>query len=100
MSNSMMLRWFVLVIFLGCLLYYLSPIITPFFLGVLLAYLGNPMVTYCHHKKNTALIGCPRCLYGAHDIFNCSYYCAYANCARATINSDPKDSAVHFLVST
>ncbi|MCD8542157.1 MAG: AI-2E family transporter [Gammaproteobacteria bacterium] len=57
MSNSMMLRWFVLVIFLGCLLYYLSPIITPFFLGVLLAYLGNPMVTYCHHKKIPRSLG-------------------------------------------
>lgn len=57
MSNSMMLRWIMFVGVFGCLLYYLSPILTPFFLGALLAYLGNPTVTYCHHKKIPRSLG-------------------------------------------
>jgi len=57
MSNSIMLRWIILVGFFGCLLYYLSPIITPFFIAALLAYLGNPIVTYCHHKKIPRSLG-------------------------------------------
>jgi predicted PurR-regulated permease PerM len=39
-------RWFWLTIFVTCsfLLYLLSPILTPFILGAMLAYLADPLV--------------------------------------------------------
>ena len=39
-------RWFWLALFAGCLVlvYLLAPILTPFILGALLAYLGDPLV--------------------------------------------------------
>jgi predicted PurR-regulated permease PerM len=44
MSDSQ--KWLVVVAFLGCsvLLYLLAPVLTPFLLGALLAYLGDPLV--------------------------------------------------------
>ncbi len=51
MSNSRLLRITFFIALFVFVLYCLSPITTPFFLGALLAYLGNPLVTYLHTKR-------------------------------------------------
>ncbi len=47
-------RWFVVVvILLFCgLIYLLSPILTPFFIGIALAYLGNPLVECLEARRH------------------------------------------------
>ncbi len=57
MSNNNIFRGFLLFACSGFLLYWLSPIITPFFLGALLAYLGNPIVTYLNTKHLPRVFG-------------------------------------------
>ncbi|MFN3234053.1 MAG: AI-2E family transporter [Gammaproteobacteria bacterium] len=51
-------RWFYAICFslLVYFTYILSPIITPFMLGALIAYLGNPLTSWCERK------GIPRAL--------------------------------------
>lgn len=57
MTNMSQLRIALLVI-LGILgLYFLSPIMTPFFLGALLAYLGDPLVGFLSSKHVPRTIG-------------------------------------------
>lgn len=50
MSNNRVLNVILSVGFFGIVVYFLSPIITPFFLGALLAYLSNPLVSYLADK--------------------------------------------------
>lgn len=57
MSNATMAR-IVSVIALSVLgLYFLSPIITPFFLGAVLAYLGDPFVNFLKSKHIPRTVG-------------------------------------------
>lgn len=46
-------RWFVFagVVLTGVLVYLLAPVITPFLMGALLAYLGDPLVDWLEAKK-------------------------------------------------
>ena len=44
MTNTERWQWLVVVLLLGGLLYLLSPVLTPFALSALLAYLGDPLV--------------------------------------------------------
>lgn len=44
MRNSNALFWLALLLFAGFLFYLLAPVLTPFFLATLLAYLGDPLV--------------------------------------------------------
>lgn len=64
MTNITMAKIFAFIFLFFTAIYYLSPIITPFFLGALIAYLGNPLVTYLHSKR------LPRAL-GASLVFLC-----------------------------
>lgn len=48
MDNARPLIFLGLVIAAGALIYLLSPILTPFLLSILLAYIGNPVVTRLH----------------------------------------------------
>ena len=57
MSNAKMMSILGGVVFCLLGLYFLSPIITPFFLGTLLAYLGNPLVSYLKSKHVPRAIG-------------------------------------------
>ncbi|MEW6312472.1 MAG: AI-2E family transporter [Pseudomonadota bacterium] len=50
------LFWLMLAIAAGWLLYLLKPVLTPFLLGALLAYLCNPLVDWLHaHRVNRTL---------------------------------------------
>lgn len=57
MTNAQMVR--VVAVIALCILglYFLSPIITPFFLGALLAYLGNPFVSFLKSKHIPRTVG-------------------------------------------
>ena len=44
MRNSNALFWLALLLAAGFLFYLLTPVLTPFFLATLLAYLGDPLV--------------------------------------------------------
>ncbi|MDO4642446.1 MAG: AI-2E family transporter [Cardiobacteriaceae bacterium] len=44
MKNSTVLLWLTLLLFAGFLFYWLTPILTPFLLAALLAYVGDPLV--------------------------------------------------------
>jgi len=44
MRNSNTLFWLALLLFAGFLFYLLTPVLTPFLLATLLAYLGDPLV--------------------------------------------------------
>lgn len=57
MSNAMMVRVVSLIVLLILGLYFLSPIITPFFLGALLAYLGDPFVSFLKSKHIPRTVG-------------------------------------------
>lgn len=57
MSATTMLRTFFLIGLCVVLLYFLSPIITPFFLGALLAYLGDPFVSFLQSKHIPRTVG-------------------------------------------
>jgi predicted PurR-regulated permease PerM len=48
MNSARLLIVFGLIVAAGVLIYLLSPILTPFLLSILLAYIGNPMVTRLH----------------------------------------------------
>lgn len=52
-------KWLVLagVLLLGWLLYLLAPILTPFFIAALLAYLGDPLVDRLHRRGLSRTIG-------------------------------------------
>lgn len=51
------LWWLVLVFAIGGLVYLLSPILTPFLLAAVIAYICNPMVTYFADKQISRTIG-------------------------------------------
>ncbi|MGD9393071.1 MAG: AI-2E family transporter, partial [Chromatiales bacterium] len=53
MFTSESQRWYTLAIFivLGWLLYLLSPILTPFVVSAMLAYLGDPLVDRLEARK-------------------------------------------------
>lgn len=57
MMNNTLPRIFFIIIFGGLVFYFLSPILTPFFLGALLAYLGDPLVGYLNKKHIPRTIG-------------------------------------------
>lgn len=51
------LWWLILVCVTGGLIYLLSPILTPFLLAAVIAYICNPMVTYMAGKKIPRTVG-------------------------------------------
>ena len=59
MRNSNALFWLALLLFAGFLFYLLAPVLTPFFLATLLAYLGDPLVDRLqrwHLSRTTAVV--------------------------------------------
>lgn len=50
-DNLHYLWWLALAAFCGLLLYLLSPILTPFLLAAILAYICNPMVTHMQKRR-------------------------------------------------
>ncbi|MES2205030.1 MAG: AI-2E family transporter [Pseudomonadota bacterium] len=57
MTNARMVRVSVVIALCILALYFLSPIITPFFLGALLAYLGDPFVSFLKVKHVPRTVG-------------------------------------------
>lgn len=57
MSNTMLFRTLLIVALGAGGLYLLAPIITPFFLGALLAYVGNPLVSCLEKKRLPRSVG-------------------------------------------
>src|SRR5882757_7715395 len=45
------------VITIAALLHWLGPILTPFLIGIMLAYLGNPVVTWFQRRRTSRTIG-------------------------------------------
>lgn len=58
------LWWLMMACATGGLIYLLSPILTPFLLAAVIAYICNPMVTFFSWEKAIAHSGC-----GAGDVF-------------------------------
>lgn len=57
MTNTKLMRVVGLIVFCVLGVYFLSPIITPFFLGALLAYLGDPFVSFLKSKHIPRTVG-------------------------------------------
>lgn len=57
MPNTKLMRIAFIVLLSALALYFLAPIMTPFFLGALLAYLGDPLVSYLNKKHIPRTIG-------------------------------------------
>ena len=49
MTDSTRWLWMAGLFLLGWLLYLLHPILSPFLIGILLAYLGDPLVDFAYH---------------------------------------------------
>lgn len=50
-SQIFKIQWFLFAIGIAILLYLLEPILTPFWIALLFAYLGNPLVDYLTHYR-------------------------------------------------
>ena len=52
-------QWFILAVVIagGWLLYLLAPVLTPFLLSALLAYLGDPLVDRLERKGTSRTVG-------------------------------------------
>ena len=64
MTDSTRWLWMAGLFLLGWLLYLLHPILSPFLIGILLAYLGDPLVDRLerHRLSRTGGVGwCSRC---------------------------------------
>jgi predicted PurR-regulated permease PerM len=57
MSNAVIVRSSFFVVLGAMAIYCLSPILTPFFLGALLAYLGDPVVSYLNAQHIPRTLG-------------------------------------------
>lgn len=46
-----LLAWIIVALLVGALLYYLSPILTPFLLAAILAYICDPLVDWLERRN-------------------------------------------------